>query len=280
VTATQLFIGVVSYEHTRFPISQGAEGLGHLLTQHINDRYQVQTILHVNATDISTSTVTINRSSVQRSLTAELHAEARYTRYLTRPQHVKNAMRMSARWVRRLQQVFQSPSPRSISRLLNIEASHLDLMRRGLDSDAEYILILEDDAFCDNVSELAQGLVAVIQGAENPTLINLSASFSINELGVDHLLHPDAAHGWQGTEIRTILVSEKPITNTVCAIAYSREFLIPLLAELESLPEEPVLPIDWKLNVALMNQYEAGSMGTGNCWWIEPAPIKQMSMHQ
>jgi hypothetical protein len=52
-----------------------------------------------------------------------------------------------------------------------------------------------------------------------------------------------------------------------------------LVTELKALPMEPVLSIDWKLNVALMNLYEANKMGDHDCWWVEPAPIKQMSMH-
>ncbi len=42
---------------------------------------------------------------------------------------------------------------------------------------------------------------------------------------------------------------------------------------------EPVLSIDWKLNVALMNLYETNKLDDLECGWVEPAPIKQMSMH-
>jgi hypothetical protein len=76
-----------------------------------------------------------------------------------------------------------------------------------------------------------------------------------------------------------VYLASRPITNTVCAILYSREFLTTLVQELEALPMEPVLSIDWKLNVALMNLFESNKLDGFECWWVEPAPIKQMSMH-
>ena len=281
MTSPQLFIGVVSYSRTIFPVSQGGNGLGSQLAQELNEQHGVLALLRVNTADLSSSQVTSDRATVQRALSAELRAEARYSRYLSRPARAKHAIRMAARWTKRIQHVIQSPSPASITRLLNIEASHLDLMKRGLDSGAAYVLILEDDAFCDHVGDLARGLVGFIHGADTPSFVNLSTSFSITELGVGHLLRGgDQSCSWQGSDNRSVFIGEKPITNTVCAIAYSRNFLVQLVAELDSLPEDPVLPIDWKLNVALMNLFDSNRMTESKCWWIEPAPIKQMSMLQ
>jgi hypothetical protein len=48
---------------------------------------------------------------------------------------------------------------------------------------------------------------------------------------------------------------------------------------MDALPVDPVLSIDWKLNVAVMNLFEANKIDGLECWWVEPAPITQMSMH-
>ena len=41
----------------------------------------------------------------------------------------------------------------------------------------------------------------------------------------------------------------------------------------------PVAPIDWKLNRALMELWRDGALGPSDCWWVEPGPIVQRSMH-
>ena len=186
---------------------------------------------------------------------------------------------MGARWAMRLKHSFNSPRPQLVSRLLNIEASHHDLMKRGLESGSDYVLILEDDAFSDQLADLANGISGLMKASSTPAFVNLSESFSVSELGVGHLLTVKADTLWKGDDSRVVYLANRPITNTVCAILYSREFLANVVQEMEALPMEPVLSIDWKLNVALMNLYEADGLGDLECWWVEPAPIKQMSMH-
>lgn len=162
-----------------------------------------------------------------------------------------------------------------LRRLLNIELSHLDLMRRGLDSGAPWVLILEDDGFVDNLSDLVEGLDGLMGGTAS--YVNLSASFSPRELGIEHLLAP-ASVGWQGSHPRSVLAADRPVTNTVCAILYSAEFLALLVSAMDRLPMEPVVPIDWKLNTALMDLHAEGMAPPDTCLLVEPAPIAQMSM--
>jgi hypothetical protein len=279
VTAPALFIGVVSYAQTAFPISQGTEGLGHTVARTLTDSLGIETTVQINATDLDESGVNADRAAVQRSLTAELQAEARYSQYISRPAAFANSVRMAGRWLMRAKHNFSSPPPRMITRLLNIEASHLDLMRSGIASGAHNILILEDDAFSSNVEDLAEGLKGIIDSPRKRSFVNLSESFSVDELGVGHLLVPSAEFRWSGNEQRIMYHAKRPITNTVCAILYSREFLISLVQEMDALPVDPVLSIDWKLNVAVMNLFEANKIDGLECWWVEPAPITQMSMH-
>jgi len=108
--------------------------------------------------------------------------------------------------------------------------------------------------------------------------VNLSISFTPAELGVEHLVSESADASWAGSVPRTILVSSRPVTNTVCAIAYRSDFVAELLREFALLPMNPVVPIDWKLNLALMRMYKRGDIAAGDCWLVEPGPIVQMSM--
>ena len=279
MTSPNLFIGVVSYSRTQFPASQGPEGLGQKLARelitHLGQHIKVQ----INAADLDESGVIADRNAVQRSLTSELRAEARYSKFITRPQYFKNSLRLGVRWGMRIKHALNSPNPNFVSRLLNIEASHLDLMKRGLESNSNFVLILEDDAFTTQLTDLAAGISGLMNAGSTPAFVNLSESFSIEQLGVAHLLTEKTDSPWQGSDSRSVYLAGRPITNTVCAILYSREFLTILVQEMEVLPMEPVLSIDWKLNVALMNLYEKNKLDGFECWWVEPAPIKQMSMH-
>lgn len=279
MSSLNLFIGVVSYSRTEFPVSQGPQGLGQQLASELSSHSGIRTSIHIIGEDLDKSGVVANRRTVQRSLTSELHAEERYSKYISRPQYIKNSLRLGARWAMRVKHSLKSPDPQLVSRLLNIEASHCDLMKRGLESGSDYVLILEDDAFSTQLTDLADGISGLMNASTTPAFVNLSESFSVDELGVRHLLTDKTDTPWRGDECRVVYWPSRPITNTVCAILYSREFLASVVQEMEALPMEPVLSIDWKLNVALMNLYETRKLDGLECWWVEPAPIKQMSMH-
>jgi hypothetical protein len=40
----------------------------------------------------------------------------------------------------------------------------------------------------------------------------------------------------------------------------------------------PLAAIDWKFNSVLMEMFEEGAIGSGDCWFVEPAPFVQRSM--
>jgi hypothetical protein len=151
-------------------------------------------------------------------------------------------------------------------------------MRQGLASGAPWVVILEDDAFASDLADLSHGLLGLFATGAGPAYVNLSESFTPTELGISHLLDVVDGVGWAGSNPRSVLSSALPVTNTVCAIAYSSAFLARLVPALEALPVSPVVPIDWKLNQALMDLYRTGALPSGSCWLVEPAPIRQMSM--
>ena len=69
-----------------------------------------------------------------------------------------------------------------------------------------------------------------------------------------------------------------PLGAPVEAVPPSKNFIDDLIATMDALPMEPVVPIDWKLNLALMRMFDDGRLVAGDCWQVEPGPIDQLSM--
>lgn len=276
---TDLFIGGVSHERSRFADAQGPEGLAARLAGAWG-ALGLSSTLQVNTSDlISESGVAITQEVIRDSPAEELRIERQWAEFLQRPLGPRwwstHALRWSKYWASRR----GAPDPTSVTRLLNIELSHVNLMQSALDSGSSWLLLLEDDAGSSDINDLAEGLRGLISGETTPRFANLSQSFDLDRLGVSHLLQPAAGVRWQGSTSRAVLAARKPVTNTVCAILYRRDFLADLMAEWRSLPMTPVAPIDWKLNRALMGLWASGKIRSGDCWWVEPGPIVQRSMH-
>jgi len=276
VDAPALFIGVVSHERSRFLANQGSSGLAYTLARELPG-----TEVQVNTRNLfDESGELLGLDDVQASLTAELDVERRWSEFLDSPRRLSSTSTRAARLLKRRWQRLRPPAAATVRRLFNIEMSHLDLMRRGLASRAPWVLILEDDAWATDIGDLATGLRHLMQSTsacEGFAYVNLSDSFDFTELRVNHLLSP-AEVAWNGSRPRVVLRSSRPATNTVCAILYSAEFLATLLTEMETLPVKPVIPIDWKLNAALMKLFDDGHLDETACLFIEPGPITQLSM--
>ena len=276
---TDLFIGVVSHERSRFTDAQGSEGVAARLA-HAWTGLGLSSRVQINTRDlVSESGIDITPEVIGDSPAEELRIERQWAQFLERPMGPgwwgAHALRWSKYWASHR----GTPDPASVTRLLNIELSHVDLMQSALDSDSSWLLLLEDDAGCSDIADLAKGLRGLVSGETIPRFANLSQSFDLDRLGVSHLLQPAAGAPWQGSASRSVLTFRRPVTNTVCAIMYRRDFLADLMAEWRSLPMTPVAPIDWKLNRALMGLWASGDIRPGDCWWVEPGPIVQRSMH-
>lgn len=273
-----LFIGVVSHSASPYAENITTEGLGAQLAQELSE-YGVRCSLSVNLEDLYTGTGAVPSP---RQARAGLRAEVRLARdwnvHIERRLGLKGRVEHLGRWANALIIGTLSPNVSEISRLRNIEESHVSLFRRGVESGATWVLILEDDAASRDVRDLAQGIRGIMLST-GPKFVNLSHSFTVDELGIRHLLNPAQNATWLGKSARTILVARKPITNTVCAILYHRGFLQDLLLALGKIPENPVVPIDWRLNSALMSMWQYGDFLSEECWFIDPAPIDQLSMH-
>lgn len=168
---------------------------------------------------------------------------------------------------------------RLLVRLANIELAHDRLMHRAMEVDARWALILEDDAGSDDIAESARiiaALVAAGAGSAQPRYVNLSRSFEHAELGID--AHMAAVPFPQHLGERRILSASRPVTNTVCAVLYRGSFLRDVYARLAAMGLWPLAAIDWKFNSVLMEMFEEGAIGSGDCWFVEPAPFVQRSM--
>ena len=274
---TALFIGVVSHEKSRFSVSQGPDGLAAQLADALRPTGVDVTVRVMTENLLDEARTPVTEAMVQASLTEQLHLDRRWAAYLGRSRGPIWWATHAGRWARRAEQKMRSPGIGMVRRLLNIELAHFALLRAGIDSGADWILVLEDDGASVDVTDCAAGLADLMTAEPQPAFVNVSQSFTNAELGIEHLLAP-ADRAWGGSAARAVLSASRPVTNTVCAILYRRSFATSLLAVLEALPMEPVVPIDWKLNLALMQMFESGQLGPGDCWLVDPAPIDQLSM--
>jgi len=273
MTAPEVFIGLVSHTKSRFAFNQGERGPAKALGQELHNRgvtVEVRINTH-NRLDTATFPLT-PRMSVD-SVAGELTLERRWHAFLGGKKSARFTARMAVRRAKLALDRLQGGNTAVVERLLNIEYSHVDLMKAGVESGAAWILILEDDAGARDMAALAELIEYLVRTDVPPQLVSLSESFTLDELGIAHLLHP---HGPQDMHL---FRCDRPVTNTVCAIAYRRDFLEKLVAELQALPVEPIVPIDWRVNEALMSLWDRGVIGAGDCWLTDPAPIVQLSMH-
>jgi hypothetical protein len=238
----------------------------------------------------------IDSAEIAKSIDAELAAELDWKRHVSGSdfQPITMAKLKVHRALRRRRFLPRHGEPsdsdsagiRMVRRLVNIEHAHLNLMREALAADAEWILIIEDDAALDdsllNLDEFASSLVRLFVSAQTqdePGYINISRSHSDSELGTNDIYVTSVPFSIEATSKIIARVAKRPVTNTVCAILYRRQFLLTLIDWLEQIPLSPVLPIDWKLNRALMLMSAAGLTPEGTCWSLTPGPIVQGSMH-
>jgi len=273
VPTPDLFIGVVSYPGTRYPESTGPSGLAWRLAEEIPG-----SVVVVNSEDLWLPVSEPDSRDAIASHRAELVAEWKWARFLGYSRSPRFITRLSARWLKFFLTPSRNRSGRTVARLMNIELSHLDLWRKALDSGATYCLVLEDDANCADVVDLTSGIRGWIADHFQPAFVNLSASFVVDSLEATALLARSNEVTWNGSVDREVLRAKKPITNTVCAVLYHRDFLQKFVNAWVQVPESPVAPIDWKMNMVLRDLYASGVFSGTDAWWVEPAPIEQRSM--
>lgn len=281
MASTSLFIGLVSYVKSSFAESQGSGGLTSGLVAAFAEQ-GVDCASWINTGNLFDENSYELTSRMSRfSVREEIRLESEWFSFLQGTDRLGHRVRMLGRYANFLFHWRRNSQSKELRRLLNIEYSHIDLYRRAVASGAEWAIILEDDAFSPDITDLVTGLLGLSGHESDAKMINLSASFSLDQIGIRHLLSPNNRQGWQGSVARSTLGSARPATNTVCAIAFRTDFLKQILADFDSQPtdpSEPIVPIDWKLNAALMRLWDAEAIGPNECLFVEPTPIIQLSM--
>lgn len=288
---SSLFIGVVSHEGSRFSESQGPKGLAARLAAAIDEAGVPATVAVRTEDGHDEGLLPLTSEVVRASLREKLRAERAWQDFLRTDlseSPISRARRHAALawWRLHLELTLlrpwqaelpaSSPARRAVRRLVNIELSHVALLRAGVESGAAWVLILEDDARSSDIADCASGLLGLMDSGSF-SYANVSQSHTYDELGITPLMRPSGA-AWAGSVPRAVLASSRPVTNTVCAILYRADFVRSLLSAFDELPLAPVVPIDFKLNAALMMLYRRGSLPAGSCWCVDPAPIDQGSM--
>ena len=276
------FLGLVTHPASRFnsrgeateqlrSVAAVLERAGHDVSYLVSDR-----------NDYNSQELTLGIGSRMWSAWAQAQTERRWRRYLvTGPEQGPSGagwdIQRAASTVRRCLSAAGFPgaggdlSEAGLRRLLNIDLSHLRLWRAARATEADIAIILEDDAVWN--SELdPRDICALLDQfpTTDRSFAVLSQSLSISELAVD-TVHSVGAKKIQDNGALTEFAT--PITNTVCANAYSLHMVDLLLSSIQEDSLLPVQPIDWRLNQVLI-----GHSGV-RCFWADPAPFIQSSMH-
>jgi hypothetical protein len=282
-----IFLGLVTHQRTSYPESSGSDGLVSSVSSALT-RLSVSTRVEVHDADLhDEAVVPLTNREVISSIDAELDVEQRWRLHVDPGQshlrlhsfmatrRIYRRLRLAPPWHRRKQATPQGA--RMLRRLVNIELAHVNLMQAAVDCRSTWTLIVEDDARVADPQEFAEALASFVENhtsADQPLYINVSQSFA-DPLGISQHLHPIGA--WD--EATAEMAADRALTNTVCAVLYRTTFLEALLTTLREIPVSPVLPIDWKLNEALLALTDQGTISSGDCWFLTPGPIMQRSMH-
>lgn len=139
-----------------------------------------------------------------------------------------------------------------IMRLENIAAAHISILRKALKRNCS-VLILEDDFQINSGisnSDIYEILTCLSKKKKWIT-VNLSLSYSDEELAIKSL-RKGKNHSVSYREFRMYEYSF-PVVNTACALYYHQDFLEEILVELKRLENAKFIPIDHKINIALLN---------------------------
>jgi hypothetical protein len=277
----KIFIGLVTHAHSRF----NSEGQS---SQRINELANALSQLGINVVmlisdrnDFQSSGREIGIGDRVRSAWKQVHIEKawdKYVRVSSGPDSLTRkhgAIFYSGMFVKRATSyLFNS---RSLARIANIDLSHLRVLKEGVASGSDWVLIIEDDAqFADPV-RTAGVLGTVLEFLGHPTrsiFVNLSESINTVELRVDGIVsggNPVLAL----TNESNLLEIFPAISNTVCANMYSLDFASEFARAIEVQGILPSVPIDWRLNQLIMQDRETPV----ECYWVKPGIFLQGSMH-
>ena len=258
-------VGLVTHEGSRFQ----SQGLATLETVTISAKAANigVRVLVSDRNDADPHQHSVTRGTVAASARHQAELEARWRAHVVGRQSA--AIPGPLTLGMRAKRTFDSAD--SISRLLNIDYSHLRVWRHALVTGASAALVLEDDARLvhDDPGEFLAVLLSNMDSGA--VLVNCSRSIGFDELGTATALSNASTQFHYGDT--RVIETDRALTNTVCANLYSRVFMAQLVSFIDSRGLIPVAPIDWRVNEFLLDN------PTTRTWWVDPAPFVQGSMH-
>jgi hypothetical protein len=165
-------------------------------------------------------------------------------------------------------------------RIKNIEASHKNLLNEFLASDSEYLIIVEDDfknLYKKDTQEIFSKILGIVEREESIKILNLSRSFSIDELKIRYLVKYKFTKIGFGQEL---LILHYPVLNTVCATLYKKNAVKSILEELSYLETFSLIPIDEKINIILYQLIRKNILSLQCYASINPGIFSQGSIHE
>ena len=178
---------------------------------------------------------------------------------------------------------FRSKERQRYTRILNISAGHMCLLQDFLESGKNIGLIFEDDAGFETSEKLIAAIFDLVNFTEsrntNACFIDISDSFSFEELGVQHLVTqlnlPEAQKRFFGNEMFQMT---RPCTNCRCAVMYNRKManlFFTGLKRLSIIPGMRIIGADVSLNWILLEL--ARSKDNIDCFHLHPGLFPQLS---
>jgi hypothetical protein len=289
-----LFVGLITYGGSAFNRhGEATQTIGRIEAAMAADGLECSSLVS-DRDDYSAADFPITRSRLLSSAVFQAWLEFRWRRYLARgranslsslPRDVAVLAVMSIRRVHSylgpnpFRPAVHMPGARQVIRLLNIDLSHLRVYQAALQANSPGVLVIEDDARLDAGDRAYVALSILLSRIEmnEPSIVNLSESISVTELGVEGIV--DSPSSLVGVEGIGISSCSRPVTNTVCANLFSRRFVELLVSDIEKRGLLPVIPIDWRLNRMIMDEWKSGGLDATSCAWITPGIFVQGSMH-
>lgn len=270
-------IGLVTHANSRFNRNGASvQQLHDLREELVNRGFQVNAVI----SDRNEFTERGEKLRLRDQVSAAYHQsklESQWKRYLRgfcethQGLQLKDYVQGVGMFVKRLFLYIKNRS--IVNRLMNIDLSHLRLLREG--HEADWVVILEDDAFAPSVADAAHSIGATIDALKSTDMIfvSLSESFTATSLGIEQIIE-QAVKVDIDCPAAELMQVPLPITNTVCANLYSTEFAAMFRDSLEGTSLLPSYPIDWRLNKLLL---EVSQKSIG-CYWLRPGVFLQGSM--
>jgi hypothetical protein len=276
----EVFLGLVTHSQSFFNQKGQSVRSFEQLVQGMKDSGMSVDYLVSDQNDYSTKTFPISRIALIEAAQAQAKLEHQWRVFIAKRSGL-DGKRVSEQFLyygMRLKRTLaglkgnDSPAAKAYQRLINIDLSHHRVLTQGINSGAKAVVVLEDDALLPDPQGIGN-LIEVVKMAIEAKIdfINLSESISVPELGIERILNranPVACD----SDLRVIEL-DAPVTNTVCANYYSREFAITFHSHISPDRLTPVKPIDWRLNEVMLENPRT------TCWWVQPGFFVQGSMH-